>query len=96
MLPDDLFVQASGSFYRKELLQIPQSDLKPLADQRRIFNRSGNIHGKGNQGKSVITKQRLLPKRTAFPGIQHFWQGNDHGNQLLRYLEIVYNTSYHL
>ena len=74
IFPDDLSVQHRDPVYGEHPLQVLQANVKAPADQWRVLNGSGDVHGKGNQGLLKFLQQLPLPIRPPLPGIQHFGQ----------------------
>ena len=74
IFPNDLFVQHQDPVYPEHPLQVLQANVKAPADQGRVLNGSGDVHGKGNQGLLKFLQQLPLPICPPLPGIQHFGQ----------------------
>ena len=56
--------------------QQPAAQPEPPPDQRPVFHRTRDVHGKGYQRETVHRQQFPLPRGPAFPGVQHFRQRN--------------------
>ena len=74
IFPNDLPMQHRDPVYGEDLEQVLQANVKAPADQGRVLNGSGDIHGKGNHGLLKFPQQLPLPICPPLPGIQHFGQ----------------------
>ena len=69
---DFLEIYNGNARHAQLLPQKPLAQCKAPADQRIVFHRTGDVHGKTDHGLAIGAQQRLLPGSPPLPGFQHF------------------------